>query len=147
MMSLKYQFEVFVRSRACSYSLDRSTWGLKYTTAQTQAAFEAFEFQQKQIAQLRHAVELLATESGTLTAIMSTVPNEEFARVSQSHETAVKYFRDLHIKLEGLEVSSETIYLTRRKGQDDFISCTKERFDELASNSLFEVMTCKQQLK
>lgn len=156
--STKARFEAFINSHVCTYHIDLNTWGLKYTTPNTQSAFEAFEFQQKRIDALRFLTEIKTIDEVHKEAFFAwfNVCLDNAPRESALDQAWV-LFSSLHGQIEKLKAdksdelfavdNGKTIYLVRRKGQDDFISCAKERFDELASNSLFEVMTCKQESK
>ena len=55
---------------------------------------------------------------------------------------------DIHAAMSKLQASlaqpeqeQETIYLFRRKGQDDFVTCNQERYNEFSDHRLFEVKT------
>ena len=44
--------------------------------------------------------------------------------------------------LKAQQVGQEPVYLYRRKGLDSWATCDEERYEELASHSLFDVKVC-----
>ena len=64
--------------------------------------------------------------------------NEPIGQIAEQGIAAITAIKEA---LAQPEQEQETIYLFRRKGQDDFVTCNQERYNEFSDHRLFEVKT------
>ena len=91
---------------------------------------------------LRRALEGLENRKEEVTRWGSYV--HEYLQNKWGYEASVPAYDSLieeiraYLAAEEGKEENEPVYLFRRKGLDDFVTCSKERFDELSENALFE---------